>query len=360
MTLDATHAKTTVRATPEAVAPAMRPAVHRMAGLASMAVAVACCSLWIGWWALTVGPGPLPIALVALEAAGLLAGVGVGIALLRARRPFEVALDGDRSFRYLDVIAAGHGVHQARAVRRQLQVAFRSVTRVRPTRSRDVARCGVMFEGPRRLAQLVMVAASLLLGTAPFPVPPVWALAMLTVGLAAMSLSHHLLSDGAIMPGDRIRWSFASMGEVFGDSGTHDRDLVAPRRWIGVVGAAVALCLTIALRGVSDRWTHGLPEMATGERVALMTLAISLVVGALVTIGTMAEPQLRDAHLVARRHEERTARQSVLAGAVCVGVIGFLAGVLPGHVDAAERDVPGVEQILDRDPVGVIGRHAVR
>lgn len=360
MTLDATDVKTTARATPDAVAPGLRPAVHRTAGIASMIVAIACCSLWLGWWALTVGPGPLPIALVALEVSGLLAGVGVGIALLRARRPFEDAPDGDRSFRYLDVIAAGHGMHQARAIRRQLQVAVRSATRVRPTRSRDIARLGVMFEGPRRIAQLAIVTVSLLVGAAPFPVPPVWALAMLTIGLAAMSLSHHLLSDGAIMPGDRVRWSFASMGEVFGETGANDRDIVAPRRWVGVVGAAVALCLTIALRGVSDRWTHGLPEMATGERVALMTLAISLVVGALVTIGTMAEPQIRDAHLVARRLEERTARQSVLAGAVCVGVIGFLAGVLPGHVDAAERDVPGVEQILDRDAVGMVERHAIR
>lgn len=365
MTLDVTDAASTASFRDRLVAPPIEsapavtsPPARLVAGIGSLLIAISCLAMWLGWWALALHPGPMPIALLALEIIGLLAGVGVAIALVRSRRPLERSVDADRTFRYLDAVAAGHGVHQARAVRRQLEVAMRAVTSMRPTRSRDVARCGVMIEGPRRLVQLVLVALALLTGVTPFPVPPVWALAMLTIGLAAMSLSHSLLSGGAIVPGDRVRWSYASMGEVCSHRG--DDESMAPRRWVGVVGAAVALCLAIALRGISDRWTHGLPAMSIEDRAVLMTLAIVLVVGALTTLGTMSEPQIRDAHLVARRLEERTARQTVLAGAVCVGVIGFLAGVLPGHVDAADRDVPGVEQITDRDAMGADGLHALR
>ena len=375
MTLDLTDAARTARATTDPgapVAPDRTTAAHvsgrLAAGLGSLAAAVACLSMWLGWWALALDPGPLPIALLVLEVIGLLAGVGVALALVRSRRPLDpdsdagaesaTGPDADRTFRYLDAVIAGHGVHQAHAVRRQLEVAVRTATRMRPTRSRDVARGGVIVEGPRRLVQLVLVTLALLVGAAPFPVPPVWALGMLTIGLAAMSLSHSLLSGGTIVPGDRIRWSYASMGEMC--SRRSDDGTVAPRRWVGVVGAAVALCLAIALRGISDRWTHGLPAMPLGERVALMSVAIVLVVGALATLCTIPEPTIRDEHLLARRLEERTARQSVLAGAVCVGVIGFLAGVLPGHVDATDRDVTGIEQITDRDATGVDGLHALR
>lgn len=365
MTLDVTDAASNARARdgvvargPMSVPPTASLAGGFVAGLGSLAVGIACLSMWLGWWALALDPGVVPIALLALDVVGLLAGVGVALALIRSRHPLRSATEFDRTFRYLDAVAAGQGVHRARAVRRQLGVAVRSAVRRRPTRSRDVARGAVMIEAPRRLAQLVLIALALLLGAAPFPVPPVWALGMLTIGLAATSLSHSLLSGGAIVPGDRIRWSFASVGELCSQGG--DDDTVAPRRWVGVVGAVVALCLAIALRGMSDRWTRGLPAMPLEDRVALMTFAIVLVVGALTTLGTMTEPQIRDAHLVARRLEERTARQSVLAGAVCVGVIGFLAGVLPGHVDAADRDVPRIEQITDRDAIGVDGHRAVR
>ena len=46
--------------------------------------------------------------------------------------------------------------------------------------------------------------------------------------------------------------------------------------------------------------------------------------------------------------EERTARQSVLGATVCVGLIGLLAGILPGSVDPADDDPGGVEHVVQR------------
>ncbi len=324
----------------------------RVAGVALLLLASASASAWITWWVLHLGAGPVPLAIATLDTVGLLAGIGVAIGLVRSRHAVDRHADDDE-FRYLDVIAAGHGVRHARHIRRQLRLAVRDATSGRPARSRDAALWGALADGPRRIGQVGGLGIALLLGMSA-PLPPAWAVGALVAGLVSMSWSHRCLSGGVIRPGDRMRWAFASMGEVFAGGG--DENDLAPRRWVGVVGAAVMLCLAIALRGISDRWTHGLAPMERNDRVVLLTGALVLVAGALVTLKQMGEPELRNSHLVARRLEERTARQLVLGGAVVLGVLGFLAGVLPGHVDAADDDVPGVERITDRDAIGGV-RH---
>jgi hypothetical protein len=183
-------------------------------------------------------------------------------------------------------------------------------------------------------------------------VPPLWALIAVVAGSACVSMSHVLGSQGSIRLGDRTRWSFASLGEVFSAA---DRDDVAPRRWVGTVATVVVLNLAIALRGMSDRWTHGLPPMSDAERMISMSWASVVVVAGLYALRTIPTPKLGNAHLVARRLEERTARQSALGAAVCVGLIGLLAGVLPGNIDTADHDPVRIEPVTQIEADGQTG-----
>jgi hypothetical protein len=111
----------------------------------------------------------------------------------------------------------------------------------------------------------------------------------------------------------------------------------------------VVINLAVALRGMSDRWTHGLPAMDNEARIVAMVFAMTIVIGALCTLLTTPAPELDNAHLVSRRLEERTARQSALGGAICVGLIGLLAGVLPGCVDPADDDAARIEHVTEHE-----------
>ena len=66
------------------------------------------------------------------------------------------------------------------------------------------------------------------------------------------------MSDGRIRIGDRVRWTYSTLGEVVA---REDLDGVAPRSWVGTVATIVLVNIAVALRGMSDRWTHGLPHM---------------------------------------------------------------------------------------------------
>ena len=70
---------------------------------------------------------------------------------------------------------------------------------------------------------------------------------------------------------------------------------------------------------------------------------------------TTTAPQLDNAHLVSRRLEERTARQSALGGALCVGLIGLLAGILPGCVDPGDDHAGRIEHITERQIGSAVG-----
>ena len=90
-------------------------------------------------------------------------------------------------------------------------------------------------------------------------------------------------------------------------------------------------------------------------RVVAMVYAMTLVVGSLYTLVTTAAPQLDNAHLVSRRLEERTARQSALGGALCVGLIGLLAGILPGCVDPGDDHAGRIEHVTEREVGSAVG-----
>jgi hypothetical protein len=206
----------------------------------------------------------------------------------------------------------------------------------------------VVIDGPRRLWIVAAAVVGLLIGTGPFPWPPTAALACAGAGIAGMSLAHRFLSGGRIRIGDRIRWTYSSLGEVVV---REDVDGVAPRYWVGTVATIVLVNVAVALRGMSDRWTHGLAPMGDDERVVAMLFALCLVLGALYTLATTEPPEVDNAHLAPRRLEERTARQSVLGVTVCAGLIGLVAGILPGSVDTADDDAGRIEHVVEGDAV---------
>ena len=305
---------------------------------------------WLIWRVLHLGSHPIELAVFVTELASVTIGLVVGLAMVRATGPQTVDEDGRReSFRFVFVVADIVGRPRTRELRPDLAASYRVLRRSRPTLP-DFAMAAVLLDGPRYLVVVLSLTVALLLGVAPMPVPPMWAIAAGVGALVSMSLSHVLASDRRIGFGDRIRWSSSAFGELLPGV---DRDDVAPRRWVGTVAAVVVLNLAIALRGMSDRWTHGLSPMPTDERHVAMLMAIVVVVGGLYTLRTTAVPVLANSHLVPRRAEERTARKSAIGGAVAIGMVGLTAGILPGNFDTvADHTVP-VEQISEPDVANV-------
>ncbi len=290
-------------------------------------------TMWLAWRLAHVGANPIAITALLIELSGFTAGTLVTVGLLRSHSPRAVLPHSRRDpHRYAYATADRMGRTRSTDLQRELRSAVvRLITR-RVIGIGERAMIGVLIDGPRRVALVTVLAVSLMLGVAPLPVPPTWALATAAAATALIAISHVIASGGRIGFGDRTRWSFAALGELFSPA---DHASVAPRGWIGTVGAVVTLSLAIALRGMSDRWTHGLPAMSDDERLVAMAWATLVVIGGLFTLGTIDPPEVADAHLVSRRLDERTARQSALGAAVCVGLIGLLAGIFPAGVDGA-------------------------
>jgi hypothetical protein len=183
----------------------------------------------------------------------------------------------------------------------------------------------VAIDGLRRMLFVAVLVIVLFTGQVPFEVPP-WVIAcVLAAGLVSLSLGHCLLTAGRLRPGDRLRWSMASIGAGMGD-GTSRTGL--PIRWAATMASMVVLNLAVSLRGVSDRWTHGLGTMSHDERVVTMALAIGLVVIGLVALRTLPQPVL-GFYGATRRLEEGSARRLALGGTMAVALVGFVAGAMP-------------------------------
>jgi hypothetical protein len=307
--------------------------------------------VWISWRLATLDLNPVAIVTLLIELSGWTGGLAVALGLLVAASPRAVPQPDD-TYRYAVVVAERVGRTRATDLHLDLRAAVERLTTRTAGGSADRAMIGVLVDGPRRIALVAMLSIALLLGVAPLDVPPIWALLALGAGTVLVSASHVVASEGRIRFGDRTRWSFAALGEVLSPA---DRVDQAPRRWVGTVGTIVVLNLAIALRGMSDRWTHGLPAMTDGERVVAMVWAGLLVLGGVYTLRTIPTPRLDNAHLVSRRLEERTARQSALGVAVCLGLVGLLAGVLPGSVDPGAGDPGRVEPPAQIEAGGDIG-----
>ena len=327
---------------------------RRCVGASSLVFAGAGSIVWLGWRVTHIGMHPIELLMLLLELVGVLSGLAIALGLLRAESP-RPRPDDDRRESSRFAFAVADIVERTRStdLRRDVRAAFRMARHRRRLKLADLAIGGVLVEGPRRLGLIVTLTVALLMGVAPMPVPPPWAVAAALIGLASSSIAQVALAGGRIRFGDRTRSSYAALGEVLWSA---DRDDVAPRRWVGAVAAVVAINVAVALRGMSDRWTHGLAPMNNDDRIVTMLLAVLVVIGALYTLCTTPSPELTNAHLVSRRLEERTARQSALGAAVCVGVVGMIAGFLPGCLEASDQDPAGVERISDRGggPIGLI------
>lgn len=330
------------------------PASRRRIGVVLTVLGAGAQLAWLSWWASNLPLNAVAVAILVVELFGLLGTVAISVGLARARRPRGAFVDDRReSHRFAFAVADIVGGTRSTDVHSDVARVIRTMPYRRRPRSAELAMCAVLLEGLRRLLLVVAVSVALLLGIAPLPMPPVWALATLVVAVAFVSTSHVVLGDGRIRFGDRIRWSYSSIGEVVCAS---DPDGVAPRRWVGTMASIVVVNLAIALRGTSDRWTHGLDPMTADARLVTMTFGFAIVIGALFTMGTVRAPVL-DADRWSRRLEERTARQSALAATVVIGLVGLVAGVLPGDVDTTDDDttdddVVPIEQVVE-DRAGV-------
>jgi hypothetical protein len=324
-----------------------RLSAARAAGVFALATSTLGWAGWLMWRVVTLDVQPIAVLSLLLELLGAAVAIVVGVGMAAAGQPRSV---------YEQLTAASHrfgfaaadtvGRTRAEDLRRDVRVAVRAGRRSLRRPLPDYVMAAVLIDAPRRLAMVLVVTVGLLVGRPPMDLPPLPALAALVIAVSATAVAHCLLSGGRIRVGDRLRWTYSALGEiVVGD----DVDGVAPRRWVGILAAAVVLDLAIALRGISDRWTHGLPPMTDEPRLAAIGAALVLLAGAVFTLLTTSSPELEQAHLVPRRIEERTARQSALGAAVCVGLVGLLAGILPGSVDPAHHDPLRVEQITERD-----------
>lgn len=190
---------------------------------------------------------------------------------------------------------------------------------------RELAWSVASVDGLRRMLFVAALVVVLFSGHAPFTRPPVAAVVALLAGVVGVSIGHWLMSVGRLRPGARTIWSMASIGAGVGDGVSRSG---LPIRWATTMATVVALNLAVALRGLSDRWTHGLGAMRHDARVVSMSLAFGLVVVGLVSLRSLPRPDL-GFYGATRRLEESSARRLALGGTIAVAVLGFVLGVLP-------------------------------
>lgn len=181
------------------------------------------------------------------------------------------------------------------------------------------------IEGARRQAFVAVLVVVLLTGRFPFPKPPPVALGAAALALPMLAAAPWLLSGGRLRPGDRLVWSMASIGAGLGDGVSRSG---LPIRWAATMATMVVLNVAVSLRGVSDRWTHGLGPMTHDERVASMLVATGLVLTGLVALRSLPHPSLAP-YGATRRLEEGSTRRLALGATFGVAAVGLVAGMLP-------------------------------
>lgn len=302
---------------------------------------------WLVWRVIDLPVNVVALVVLVAEFAGVAGTIAITVGLARARHPRDVFVDDPgEAHRFAFAVADLVGRTRSSDVHRDVARAVRAVSRRRPPRrSAEVAMGAVMLEGPRRLVLVLAVVVGLVAGMAPLTRPPSWAAAALATGVILTGASHVVLGRGRIRFGDRTRWSYASIGEVVGAA---DLDGLAPRRWVGTIAAIVVVNLAVALRGISDRWTHGLDPMGHDARLGAILVAVVLVGGALYTMCTIPAPVV-DQDRWSRRLEERATRRSALGATVVFGLVGLVAGVVPGGADRTDEPAR-IEHLVDGGP----------
>jgi PilZ domain len=145
------------------------------------------------------------------------------------------------------------------------------------------------LSGFRRTLFMLTVGGALLAGRAPFHMRPVPLVLGFLTAFVCLPLGISLLSDGALRPGDRTRWSLRALGPAWrslalptASSGLPVvarvpvfADNLAPAVVVGLVSTVVAM------RGISERLTGALHDLPQGELVVLLLAALWLLAMAL-------------------------------------------------------------------------------
>lgn len=337
---------------PHVVADALSP-IRRRTGVALSVLAVTGASTWLAWRVVELHWNPVSLLVLAAELVGVVGGIAVTLGLTRSTSTRNVYAAGDDvrdSYWFAFTVADIVGRTRSADLHRDVRTAVRIAPRWRPRDTAGAAVAAVLAEGPRRLVVVLTVGVGLLVGVAPFGVPPWWAIAGLLTATIGFGASHVVLGRGRLRLGDRIRWSYGAIGEVIERS---DVAAHAPRRWRGALAVAVGLSLAVGLRGTSDRWTHGLGPMSHDERLVAMTVAVVMIAGALFTLQTSVRPDTGHLPVVARHLDERTGRQSLLALALCAGTVGLIAGA-----STPDLTVPGGD-LVDMTEMRTVGTGTV-
>jgi hypothetical protein len=323
---------------------AVNPAVRWAGRLASL-IGLAAWSTWLAWRVSSAPVDAISVIVLVLEVAALLVSLVLSVALWSFGSHPGQSRVRSRSAPLVDVVGEMLGVADLATVQAcgaddtgEIARARRGLQLLDPRASRAIAGppvavtawALVAVEGIRRMMFVAVLVAVLLTGRFPFDLPSWTMLAAPVVAVASFSVSHWMLSGGVLRPGVRLRWSMASVGAGLGD-GTSRSGL--PIRWTATLATMIVLNLAVALRGVSDRWTHGLGPMPRDERVVAMLVSWWLVLVGFAALRILAKPSL-GFYGATRRLEETSTRRLALGTTLAVALVGFAAGVLPGGLPA--------------------------
>jgi hypothetical protein len=183
----------------------------------------------------------------------------------------------------------------------------------------------IATDGIRRSAMVVVLVVLLFTGVEPVALPSAAIGALLIAGVMAMSLGVACLSGNTVPVGSRLVWSMESLGAGLG-SGVSRTGL--PVRWVTTIATMVVLNLSVALRGLSDRWTHGLSAMDHDLRTITMIAATLLVIVGHRALRRLPAPDI-EFYGATQRLEEWSTRRLALGATSALALIGLLAGSLP-------------------------------
>lgn len=312
--------------------------VTKVARLAGRLLCVAGLAAWATWIAWHVGsglPGVMGAVVLLLELLALSVATVITVALWSAD-PGGAPRGSD----FPTVMAAVLGIADVEPDLRhggddtgEVALAKRGLQAFDPRLGRVVLRRSaaesawnlVAVEGVRRMAFVVALVAVLLTGQVPIETPPWEMIAVLVLASVSIAIGHWMLSGRRVLPGARLRWSMASVGAGVGDGRSRTG---LPIRWATTMATIVVLNLAVSLRGLSDRWTHGLGPMPHDQRVLVMSLSWWLVVVGFTALRTLERPAL-GLYGATRRLEEASTRRLALGATLAVAMVGFVAGALP-------------------------------
>ncbi len=281
-----------------------------------------------------------------------------------------------------------------RAVRESREVYVERVQRVRAARHMVVGRDGVLrslsFSPTQRLATLAwtvrplssfrrvvfiaVLCGALLSGQVPFTAS-ITAMAVLWMPyFVYSSLAVSLLSGWTLRPGDRARWSLHNIGASLS---SHGDPMVEPERepivalpssqyGASLVMAVVVLSAVLAMRGLSDRFTHSmgsLPQPALLAMVAVSLWLLGLSLDLLRVLGRRGQ-QRRATRVLAARSAGLGDRAVTLLDLTALGAgvashAGFDVGeramletAVPTATGVTTVCVPAVVRNVSRLPTG--------